>query len=948
MGKFDITHRRVDNDCADFTQRRKINADYQEIDNNNTQRRSGLDKDATQRRTDTAGFVPQNSYKKGKIDYTGLVFLGDGGSEYKCVKHLHAGGEGKICLCENNGKNYAAKILNEDSDYELLYAFTEISNKFKNNNLLPLYYLGDMRNLEGNMHNDKKYLLMPYYSNGDLAVLNNMQRINDSIISEVETRTADNRELSNVTCDYSQVDEYEFTKLVRQIHQAIKTMHTLALLSDIEGVVHRDIRPQNIMVDDDGNYVLGDYGLVSGFIRSISMKSTSRAGFSDGYSPPEAYVMGNQVFTRKYDYFSFGMTLLHIVSGRPFYLISGYRYAEPYEITGDDYQEIIRLSNVNVPNSLPVRIKNLISGLLLADINYRFGADEVDAWLEGKNPAVIYPDSKVSSGIFVNINKKIYEGDENVANAMIENWDVFADLLESGANLVNWDKEDIVYRKRVDNIISKNRFVDKHIGLTEVILTINPKVGHIYRGKQFLTDDILANEIDSALENKGSETFLFFGEFLKNGVLSMEKKLRINSEADEEALAKIIEIEKLAQNKPASAMLLLSAYLKGQPPNLNYDSSLKQIYPEKIPRMLSDSLERSVDNYLKFNTLTNYNNCVVPGVYIDENNFSFIVQKDGSKIAEKISDIIKPMQIDSQLTAVIKDSNFTQSTVSVEEIDDVLYAWLSYHGNIASVGMRALRLPCSKNEYNFEFFPMYILRYLCLFSEFRIQHEADNTFLKLFNAIKNNLNYLSSLELPGINSYKKFELQTINKLKNNILNNIDKFDNDRTFDNLYAALLSINTSFGVFKEFEDMLFKASEEAINTYVKSLHIKNKELKEDYQSVVSKYANISENKESLIDLIKQLRGLNYRIEQKLNSNIIDYYLSAEAEFVRNYNLQAKYPLKIEVPQTINAEQYVSQLKETIDNKRIELFALNYIDADEKPTKKAIKGSKFSRKYL
>lgn len=93
--------------------------------------------------------------------------------------------------------------------------------------------------------------------------------------------------------------------IAKQVCEGLGEAHRL-------GVVHRDLKPQNIMVDEDGNARIMDFGIA----RSLAAKGITGAGVMIGtpeYMSPEQ-VEGNEVDQRS-DLYSLGIILYEMVTG---------------------------------------------------------------------------------------------------------------------------------------------------------------------------------------------------------------------------------------------------------------------------------------------------------------------------------------------------------------------------------------------------------------------------------------------------------------------------------------------------------------------------------------------------------------------------------------------------------------------------------------------------------
>lgn len=98
-------------------------------------------------------------------------------------------------------------------------------------------------------------------------------------------------------------------RYIRQVAAALGYVHA-------QRMMHLDIKPANILIDDEDNAVLIDFGLSKKYDSAGQQTSTTPVGISHGYAPLEQYKQGGvEQFTPATDVYSLGATLYKLVTG---------------------------------------------------------------------------------------------------------------------------------------------------------------------------------------------------------------------------------------------------------------------------------------------------------------------------------------------------------------------------------------------------------------------------------------------------------------------------------------------------------------------------------------------------------------------------------------------------------------------------------------------------------
>lgn len=96
---------------------------------------------------------------------------------------------------------------------------------------------------------------------------------------------------------------------IRQIASALGYVHAHQLL-------HLDVKPANIMLDDNGHAVLVDFGVSKRYDESGSQTSSTPLGVSEGYAPIEQYEKTSLInFSPSTDIYSLGASLFFLLTG---------------------------------------------------------------------------------------------------------------------------------------------------------------------------------------------------------------------------------------------------------------------------------------------------------------------------------------------------------------------------------------------------------------------------------------------------------------------------------------------------------------------------------------------------------------------------------------------------------------------------------------------------------
>jgi len=149
--------------------------------------------------------------------------------------------------------------------------------------------------------------------------------------------------------------------LLQQAAEALAAAHAAR-------IVHRDVKPSNILVGADGQVKLTDFGIAR-MEADATLTQTGLMTGSPAYLAPE--IASGRMATEASDVWSLGATLFHALDGRP-----------PYEVGGNLMAALYRLVNEEPP-----RVANagwlapLLDATMVREPERRWSMDQVAAYL---------------------------------------------------------------------------------------------------------------------------------------------------------------------------------------------------------------------------------------------------------------------------------------------------------------------------------------------------------------------------------------------------------------------------------------------------------------------------------------------------------------------------------------------------------------------------------------
>lgn len=294
------------------------------------------------------------------------IIKSSNGDVYEFTSRINSGGFGEIFQGKNLSTNedVVLKTINIDNpDYRTaLEREIQLTISLSHKNIVKVYQSGY------DDDNDQYYLVMPFYKNGSLS---------DLLKKQTTLLPLD-------TC-------YNYFE---QILTGFSFFHS-------KNIVHRDVKPQNILISNNGTLLISDFGMAKN-VTDATITNSFKGGGTYPYMSPEAWKLESS--SLQMDIYSLGIMFYQILTMElPF---MGRDYNEWKDL--HCFEVIPNISNKR--SDVPVKLKEIIQKMTEKDKTRRYqNCNEIiEALKELKTDAAITnPNANLLANLISNTNSQI-------------------------------------------------------------------------------------------------------------------------------------------------------------------------------------------------------------------------------------------------------------------------------------------------------------------------------------------------------------------------------------------------------------------------------------------------------------------------------------------------------------------------------------------------------------
>eukprot|EP01125_Pyxidicula_operculata_P014765 TRINITY_DN4962_c0_g1_i1.p1 TRINITY_DN4962_c0_g1~~TRINITY_DN4962_c0_g1_i1.p1 ORF type:complete len:478 (-),score=153.15 TRINITY_DN4962_c0_g1_i1:239-1672(-) len=246
-----------------------------------------------------------------------------GNDDFERIKVIGRGGFGKVLLVmkKDTGKVYAMKILKKAD----IAAAGEVEHTKTERNVLVKLQHPFLPRLHFSFQSEKRlYFIMDFINGGEL--FHHLQQ-----------------------CKRFPEERAKF--YAAQIVSVLQYVHE-------NGIIYRDLKPENLLLTSDGNIILTDFGLAKEGMNNANSLTSTFCGTPEYFAPE---IIKSEDYTKAVDWWSAGTLFYEMLTGLPPF----------YTQNEEDMYHMIMTAQLEFPEYFSPEVADLISKLLDRDPNTR-------------------------------------------------------------------------------------------------------------------------------------------------------------------------------------------------------------------------------------------------------------------------------------------------------------------------------------------------------------------------------------------------------------------------------------------------------------------------------------------------------------------------------------------------------------------------------------------------
>ncbi|MBI4662321.1 MAG: protein kinase [Verrucomicrobia bacterium] len=224
--------------------------------------------------------------------------------DYELLEEIAHGGMGVIFKARQVSLNRIVALkmilagrLASRAAVQRFYTEAQAAAKLDHPNIVPIYEIGE--------HDGQHYFSMKFIEGGSLA-----QRIYDLRFMLYDLRGKDSSAPKDISKPQIVNHKSYIVNLLAKTARAVHYAHQ-------RGVLHRDLKPGNILLDSNGEPFVTDFGLAKMIESEIDFTRTMAVMGTASYMSPEQASGQTKQLTAAADVYSLGAVFYELLTGRP-------------------------------------------------------------------------------------------------------------------------------------------------------------------------------------------------------------------------------------------------------------------------------------------------------------------------------------------------------------------------------------------------------------------------------------------------------------------------------------------------------------------------------------------------------------------------------------------------------------------------------------------------------